>query len=328
MEQSVLVTGASGFIGGHLVTALRSRGIRTRALIRREAAGPALLAAGADVLVGDLRDPGIARQAVAGVTEVFHLAGRLFSPGVNPGEYQSTHVDATVMLLDACRATGADIGFLLCSTTGVHGPTNGRTASEDDAPSPANAYEATKAAAERAARRMSRQYGIRLAIARPGLVFGPGDLHLLGLFRAIRRGVYRMLGSGSNRTHPIYVSDVIDGLFRAAAAADASGRSYHLVGPSPVTMREFSEAIAGAIGNRLSPRHLPVRLAYAVGAGFELLPIPRRLLPLTRSRVRFMTQDRAYDSSRAREELGFVAGTPLKDGLSRTVTWYRENRLL
>jgi nucleoside-diphosphate-sugar epimerase len=93
-------------------------------------------------------------------------------------------------------------------------------------------------------------------------------------------------------------------------------------------MTELSEKIGVAVGRPVPKTHLPTPLAYAVGAALEALPLPRRLLPLTRSRVRFMTQNRVYDGSRAFRELGFTAQVELEEGLSRTVAWYRERGLL
>jgi nucleoside-diphosphate-sugar epimerase len=93
-------------------------------------------------------------------------------------------------------------------------------------------------------------------------------------------------------------------------------------------MRELSDAIGRAVGRRVSSAHLPRPLAYAAAAAMEALPVPRRLLPLTRSRVRFMLQNRAYDGTRARVELGFVPAVGLDEGLARTVTWYRTNGLI
>ena len=93
-------------------------------------------------------------------------------------------------------------------------------------------------------------------------------------------------------------------------------------------MDALSEAIGHAVGRRVPHGHLPRPVAYAVGAMLEVLPVPRRRLPLTRSRVRFMTQNREYDGSRAREELGFAAAVDLREGLTRTVAWYRANGLL
>ena len=323
-----MVTGATGFIGRHLVSALRSAGVRTRVLIRHAEAAPSFVDQGAEVVIGDLRDDAVVRQASTDVEFVFHLAGRLFRPGVPVREYERLHVESTAALMKACSELAPGSGFLLCSTTGVHGPTGSRLPGEDDAPAPSNAYESTKAAGERVATEIATRASMPLVIARPGLVYGPGDLHLLGLFRAIRGGYYRVIGSGDNRLHPIFVDDVVEGLVRCAKAASASVRAYHLVGSRAVTMRELSDAIGAAVGHRVPRMHVPRAVALVAGAVFEALPVPRRWLPLTRSRVRFMTQDRAYDGTRAARELAFSPGVELADGLGRTVGWYKERGFL
>lgn len=322
------MTGGTGFIGRHLVSTLRRGGTRVRVLARRADAASWVTQLGAEPVVGDLLDEAAIRRAASGVRAVFHLAGRLFSPGVPAHEYERLHVESTIALMNACARLDRLDFFLLCSTTGVHGPTGGALPGEDDSGRPQNAYESTKARAEQLATEMARRTGLPLSIARPGLVYGPGDRHLLGLFRAIRGRYYRVIGPGENRFHPIYVDDVVQGLLLCASAAGTSCRTYHLVGPHPVTMRELSDAIGAAVGRTVPRMHLPTPLAFAVAAAFEALPVSRRLLPLTRSRVQFMTQDRAYDGSRALRELGFAPRVDLSTGLSRTVAWYEENGLL
>src|SRR5205807_384761 len=125
---------------------------------------------------------------------------------------------------------------------------------------------------------------------------------------------YRVVGSGRNRLHPIFINDLVDALLLCRSRAAPACRAYHLVGSRAVTMRELSDAIGEAVGHPVPRTHLPMPLALAVGAAFEALPVPRRMLPLTRSRVRFLTQDRAYDGSRARDELGFVPAIDLDEG--------------
>jgi dihydroflavonol-4-reductase len=328
MEAPVLVTGGAGFIGRHLVSALRAQGRRVRVLVRRADSVGSLAELGAEPIVGDLLDPAAVHRAASGVRAVFHLAGQLFVPGLRPEDYARLHVDATVALLKASAAANHLDFFVLCSTTGIHGPTGTLAAREDDPGHPQNAYEVTKAAGERAAIEIAQGAGLPLVIARPGLVYGPGDRHLLGWFRAIRGGYYRVIGPGHNRLHPIYVDDVVRALLLCASAGDRSCRAYHLVGSQAVSMRELSDAIGVAVGRKVPRTHVPTPLAWAVGAAMEALPVPRRVLPLTRSRVRFMIQNRAYDGSRAREELGFIPGVGLVEGLSRTVAWYRANGLL
>jgi dihydroflavonol-4-reductase len=326
-DHLVLVTGAAGFIGRALVVALLAERRRVRVLVRRADAAASLAALGAESMVGDLLEPAAIQRAAAGVTSVFHLAGRLFAPAVPAQEYKRLHVDATVALLEACAANQLE-SFVLCSTTGVHGPTGPAPAREDDAGHPQNAYETTKADAERAATVVASRAALPLIIARPGLVYGPGDRHLLGWFRSIRAGYYRVIGSGENKLHPIYIDDTVRALRLCAAARQPAGRAYHLVGSRAVTMRELSDAIGTAVGRAVPRTHLPSWLAYTAGAALEALPVPRRLLPLTRSRVRFMLQNREYDGTRAREELGFVPSVNLADGLSRAVAWYEDQGLL
>ena len=325
-ERPILVTGATGFIGRRLTRALCARGQRVRVVVRRSDSLAEMAALGAEPMLGDLTDPTTAVRAVAGVRTVYHLAGRLFRPGEPSHEYERLHVDATVALLCAAAAERHLDGFVLCSTTGVHGATGPTPAREDDPGRPENIYEKTKARAERLAAAIADAARLKLVVARPGLVYGPGDRHLLGWFRAIRSGYYRVIGSGRNCFHPIYIDDLVDALLLSAAFA--SSRTYHLVGPRPVSMLELSHAIGKAVGRPVPRTHLPAPVAFAVGAMFEALPVPRRTLPLTRSRVRFMTENRAYDGSRAWRELGFTPRVELEEGLDRTVAWYRDEGLL
>lgn len=274
--------------------------------------------------MGDLVEPGSIERLVGGVRTVFHLAGKLFVPGSSLADYERIHVDATQRLLQACISAGSLESFVLCSTTGVHGPTGTTPAHEDDPGRPQNAYEVTKLHGERVARELASSRGAPLVVARPGLVYGPGDRHLLGWFSAIRNGYYRVIGPGTNCLHPIYIDDLVRAMLLCADVASPEGRAYHLVGARPVTVRELSDAIGAAVGRRVPATHLPAALAYGIGAAFEMLPVARRRLPLSRMRVRFLTGNRAYDGTLAHQELGFTPRIDLADGLTRTVAWYRE----
>jgi nucleoside-diphosphate-sugar epimerase len=329
----VLVSGGTGFLGRHLVKALRGRGHAVRVLSRADPssldARTELEGLGAEVVAGDLLDGSSVRAAVAGARVVFHLAGRLLEPGVPEQVYQGLHVEGTRHLLDACRGSSGLQAVVHCSTTGVLGPTGRTPAGEDAPPRPSNVYERTKAEGERIALEAAGRHALPLCVARPALVYGPGDRHLAGWFRAIRSGVYRVVGRGDSLLHPVYVSDVVEGLLRCADPGRPRGRVYHLVGPRPMPIGDLAAAIAFAVQRPLPRTHLPRALAYATAAVLERLPgVEPARLPLTRNRVAFMTESRAYSGSRSQVDLGVAPRVELRRGLAQTVEWYRSEGLL
>ena len=320
------LTGGTGFLGRALVAALRQRGHDVRVLVRpgREDSAAAVAKLGAVPVAADLLDPEGLRRAMGEATLVFHLAGRLLRPGVPEAAYRAVHVKGTSSVLQAAQALPALRAVVHCSTTGVLGTTGDEPADEARPPRPTNIYERTKAEAEGLALEAAAR-GLPVVVARPSLVYGPGDLHLLGWFRAIQRGHYRVVGRGDSRLHPVYIDDLTDGLLRCAEHEGGAGRVYHLVGEGALSIRELAQAIAAAVGRRLRRWHLPHALAWGAAALLESLPgIPPERLPLTRQRVAFMSESRAYCGCRARDELGFAPRVPLPEGLRRTVAWYRQ----
>lgn len=325
------MTGGTGFLGQHLVCSLREQGLPVRALIRPTSKTHTIAASGAALCLGDVLEPVSLRAALQDVTIVFHLAGRLHMPGVTDRAYQQIHVEGTQNLLEACLGSPSLRVVVHVSTTGVLGPTGPQPATEETTTvrGPSNSYEESKAQGESMALVFAQQHNLPLVVARPSLVYGPGDLHLLGWFRAIQRGYYRVVGRGSNQLHPIYIDDLIAGLICCARMPGAIGRVYHLVGPRPVAIKELAAAIAQAVGRPLPRWHLPLPLARTAAALFERLPaLPPTARPLTQSRIDFMVENRAYCGKRAKTELGFTPNIDLETGLPKTVAWYRQEGLL
>jgi nucleoside-diphosphate-sugar epimerase len=319
----VLVTGATGFLGTNLVERLLSRAPRVRVLVRSAAKARTLSDRGAEVIVGEITDESAVAAAVDGVGIVYHLAGRLLRPDVPASEYERTHVEGTKVVLNACKRL-PDIGrFVHCSTTGVLGVTGERPADEDAPMRPTNVYEATKAEAELAVREAIGD-GFPAVIARPGLVYGPGDLHLLPFFHAVLRRRFRPIGSGAVWMHPIYIDDLSEGLLRCGYHPAASGECFHFAGREPVSLAELAEAIARAGGTRVPERHIPMIAAHAAALIGDALPARlRRAAPLTRSRLEFLTHSRVYDVTKAGRILDFQAPTDLGTGATMTLAWYQ-----
>ena len=321
---TALVTGGTGFLGTSLTHRLLHDGVRVRVLARSRARAKPLADLGADIIVGDINDRGAVRAAVDGIQVVYHLAGPLLVPGIPAAEYRRTHVLGTEVLLACCeRAPGLE-RFVYCSTTGVLGATGDRPANEDAPFRPTNIYELAKADAETAVRYRWR-HGFPVVIARPGLVYGPGDLHLLPFFRSILRRRFRPIGRRDAWLHPIYIDDMTEALVRCGKRSTAIGECFHLAGKKPVPVSELAGTIAWAEGTRLPPGHIPLLAARAAaGLGDRLPPGLKQRAPLTRSRLDFLTHTRAYDVTKAVRLLDFAAATDLPTGVARTVAWYRQ----
>lgn len=324
----VLVTGATGFLGSNLVRRLLSDGHQVRILARSEIKARPLAKQGAEIAFGDIGDRDALQSAVRDVEGVYHLAGQLFIPGVPKAEYYRTHVQGTRALVECCRESSDVRRLVHCSTTGVLGVTGPNPAREDAPVSPRNAYERAKWQAETVVR-MAIEEGFPAVIARPGLVYGPGDLHLLGFFRAIQRGFFRPIGRQSVWLHPIFIDDLTEALVRGANHPRAVGECFHLAGQFPVTVAALASAIADALGTVIPSGNVPFSLAWAAATVGDALPARlRSLAPLTRTRLDFLTHSRIYDVSKARALIGFEAGTALTEGMDRTVAWYRREGYL
>lgn len=325
----ILVTGATGFLGSALVTELVRQQQPVRILARDEAKARAQFGDGVTLISGDITDQKAVRQAVEGATCIYHLVGRLYHPSVPVELYSETHVEGTRILLEACQGQAQLQRFVHCSTTGVLGVT-GKTPAAEDAPfAPTNPYEATKLAAERLALKAYREQGIPVSVIRPGLVYGPGDLHLLGFFSSIKKGLFRVIDGGHALLHPIYIDDMTTAFLLAAQRPEAIGHCYNIAGERPVPIRELATTIAHSLGKELPKGSIPLWLANLASDIFALLPgFQGERAPLTRSRVKFLTHSRVYDCRRAHKELGFQPQTDLTTGMQKTADWYYKHHYL
>ncbi len=323
-QAPILVTGAGGFTGLALTRALLARGHPVRALARTPSQVPELERAGAEILEGDIRDPEIIRRAVEGRVVIFHLAAVFRRAGVPDSLYREVHVDATRRLIEAAAAAGAR-RFVHCSTVGVHGDVAGDGPADENAPmAPGDIYQQTKLEGEAAARETAARTGLALTVVRPGPIYGPTDRRLLKLIGGVARRRFLLLGSGKPHFQMVYVDDLVEGFRLAAERPEAVGRTYILTGEEAPTLRELVREIA-AIARVPEPRvRLPVWPFWLAGALCEAVCVPFGIEPpIYRRRVKFFTNNRWFDISRARDELGFMPRTPLREGLRRTLDSYR-----
>ena len=321
----ILLTGGTGFIGRYLANKLAEEGHQLRLIVRRK---PDMeFPPQVELYQGDITDfPGI-RQAFQGMELVYHSAGKLGQAGVPEQVYEELHVTGTQNVIRAALEAGSVKRFIHVSSAGVQGPILSPPADERLPYAPSNTYERTKAAAEQAVLAAHRERGLPAVVIRPEFVYGPGDLHVLGLFRAIQRKFFVIFGQGRSLLHPTFIDDTIQALLLAKDAG-LPGEVFIIAGPRPVTVAELADGIARQLGVR-TPLRVPLWLGQSAAAGIETLGNILRIdPPLNRARLKFFTENRAFSTAKAQKLLGYRPMYDLEAGLAKTIAWYKQHQYL
>jgi dihydroflavonol-4-reductase len=321
----VLVTGATGFTGGHLARTLIGAGDAVRVLARDTSQAAALAQAGAEVVRGDLTDRASLERAVAGCEVVYNIAALYREAGLAPDAYRAVNAEAVAVLVEVAAAARVR-RVVHCSTVGVHGDIARPPADEDAPLQPGDVYQETKLLGEHLARQAAARTGMDLVIARPTGIYGPGDRRLFKLFGQIARGRFVMLGSGRNFYHLTYIDDLCAGFRLCGTAPGAAGRTYILGGGQVATLAEIVQ-LTSELSGRTPRLRVPVWPIWVAGAACELVCGPFGVAPpLYRRRVDFFRKSRSFSIRRAQDELGYAPAIGMREGIRRTLEWYRDNR--
>lgn len=320
-----LVTGATGFTGGQLALRLQKLGDQVRALVRDPGQAGSLTAAGIEVVRGDLTDRASIAAAVEGCDVVYNIGALYRTAGLKPSVYRAVNADAVPMIIDCAKSAGVR-RVVHCSTVGVHGDVEHPPANEDAPLKPGDIYQETKVLGEQLGRAAAARTGVELVIARPSGIYGPGDRRLFKLFGGVARGRFLFLGDGKIFYHLTHVDDLSDGFRLCATVPAAAGRTYLLAGGEVTTLNELVALTAELAGVAPPRMHWPVWPFWVAGAACEAVCAPLGISPpIFRRRVDFFTKSRAFDISRARAELGFAPRIGLREGIGRTLEWYRDH---
>ena len=296
-----------------------------RALVRNPLASGDLAQHGVELAAGDLCQRESLARATLGVDIVFNIAAVYRQAGIPNGTYRAVNATAVKDLVAAAAANHVR-RVVHCSTVGVHGDVEHPPATEDAPLKPGDVYQVTKLEGEQRARETGAESGIEVVIARPSGIYGPGDRRLLKLFRGVAHQRFPMLGDGRIYYHLTYIDDLVDGFVLCGTHPSAAGRTYILAGGEVTTLNELVRRVAHVAGVKPPWVRLPVWPFWIVGALCEAVCVPLGIEPpLYRRRVDFYTKSRAFDITRARQEIGFAPAVGLSDGIARTLDWYRSH---
>ena len=320
-----LVTGATGFTGGHLLRRLVGEGGSVRAFVRRP---EALHPGAADIAVGDVRDARACNDAARGVDTVYHLAASYREAGIGAAAHSAINLQGTVNLFSAAHTAGVR-RFVFCSTVGVHGEIRGRAADEDAPFAPADPYQASKCEAEKYLRAQEPASAMEIVIVRPSGIYGPGDMRLLKFFRLIARGRSLMIGTGLPRYHLTHIDDLVEGILKCGRLSAAAGETFILAGPEAPTLNEWAAVVAEVLGASPPRVHIPVWPFLAAASVVERVCLPLGLTPpIFRRRMDFFTKNREFSIEKARRVLGFEPRIGVREGMAMTAQWYRSHGLV
>ncbi|MFA5785456.1 MAG: NAD-dependent epimerase/dehydratase family protein [Actinomycetota bacterium] len=309
----ILVTGASGFIGLHLVRALVARGESVRGLARSREKLEAVEAEGAEAFPADVVDAKALARSVRDCRLIFHLAGTYRGSAT---EMRAAHIGGTRNLLDVSDS-GSRVVF--ASSTSVYGWRGPWPADERTPACPITDYGIAKLAAEQAVLGWDRGETV---IIRPTIVYGPGDLAgmLPRAYRLMSRGLRIFPGAGTNRIHLVHVDDLVRGLL---IAGERGSGTYVMAGPESSTIGGVFAVLAQGAGLPRPRFGLPVPTTRALAGAAEVMWHLATLTgepPLTRHSVDILVRDREFTWEKARSELGWIPRIQWQEGVAELGT--------
>jgi dihydroflavonol-4-reductase len=315
-----LVTGATGFVGSHLVEALQNSSVEVTALARSASKAADLAQREVRVVPGDLHDIAGLERAVRDQDVVYHVAGVVAAR--DEADFLRSNRDGTRNVLTAAEREGKP-RFVLVSSLAAAGPAlRGAPLSGTEPPHPVTAYGRSKLAAEQ----IVRSSALPWSIVRPPIVYGPRDREVLKVFRLARLGLAPVFGDGSQELSAVHAADLAQALLAVTKVHTTIGGTYNACHPQVFTSADLGQAVGAAMGRSV------IRLRVPQGVGRALLAVTETSARLTRQ-VTILTTDKANeffqpawtgDPSALTRDSGWRAQYDLSSGLADTYLWYRK----
>jgi dihydroflavonol-4-reductase len=319
----ILVTGATGFIGSHLVDLLLKKNYSVRCLLRKTSNPIWLKDLPVELVYGDLFDKEALCKAVEGVQYIYHSAG--LTKAKTEDEYFQGNVVGTRNLLDAVKQFNPGVTrFIMISSQTASGPSPSRDPITEDAPSrPITTYGRSKLAAEQEC--LTSAPSVKITIVRPPAVYGPRDKDIYEFFKTVSKGLQPMVGLHEKYVSLIHVKDLVRGCVMAAECEKASGQIYFISSKGIYGWREVGAVTRGALNRMVLRIPVPEPGVYAIAAVAELLAkFSSKPALINFEKARDMVQNYwTCDSSKAKRDFGYEQEISLEEGIVDTIEWYR-----
>jgi nucleoside-diphosphate-sugar epimerase len=330
----ILVTGATGLIGGRLVETLAADGHYVKLLVRRSSVISDLRKLGVELEYGDIRNSESVERAVKDVDVVYHLAA-IRGERLLPREmYWDVNVKGTKNILEVSYKAGIE-KFVYCSTEGVLGWFDNPPADESWPYKPVGMYHVTKTEAERLVKRYLYEKQLPATIIRPVIAYGPTDRGtVFKIASLIKKGRFVVLGHGDFRLHLVYIDNLIQGLRLAGEKKCSVGQIYIIADENPITFNRLIQIITETLNVQTTKIHIPIWSAKLAGLMVEnlyraLLRLSIKKLGddpiLTPMKVDILSKERFYNISKAKKELGYTPTIHTEEGIAATINWYKKN---
>jgi nucleoside-diphosphate-sugar epimerase len=327
--QKILVTGATGFIGGHITRRLLNQErVAVRILVRDARRADELVKLGAEAVVGDLGDMASLERAVEGTAAVIHAAAQVSSIPKRETFVQTNRRGTENLLWAAASARVRRVVHM--SSIAVFGmPAEGEITDRSPRGMSGDPYADSKYAAEVAVERYSRERGLPVIILRPSAVYGPGSTHWSVIpLKRIKKGKLFLVEEGQGLVNYVYIDNLVDAVV-LALQSDAAASDAFIVNDGAVTWCEFAMAYARMAG--ITKKLPSVSLLGAkIWARYRNLvaAVNRESSRVPPEAVGFLAARAIYRQTHIEETLGHRSRVDLRDGMSRTEAWFRETGLL
>jgi len=327
-KKRIAVTGATGFLGNHLTERFISDGNQVNIFVRDLKKTDVFEGRVEKTVVGDIADQNRLNELMQEVDIAVHLVSNFRVAAGPPESYRKINVEGTKAALRSARAQGVK-RFVYCSTIGVHGSVKDTPATEKSPYNPGDLYQETKTEAEQFCLAESKKEGMEIVVVRPTSLYGPGDMRMLKMFKMLAKKTFFTVGPCNENFHAVYIDDIVEGFLKVIEKPGISGEVFLIGGPEYLPLKAYINTAAQALGAPPPFLHFPYWFFYSAAVVCESICVPLGIEPpLHRRRVRFFKNNRAFSIKKAQEVLGYEAKVSLKEGMKRTVDWYRQKGFL